>query len=88
MDPISAAIIGGLAVSLVSGVIFRLIHRKLQKNDENAIVAKDIQKNLWRLNKTVLIMARMIDEQTAKVHSELNSSLEDIANELLKESDK
>lgn len=40
-------------------------------------------KNLWRLNKTVVIMAKMQDDQTSKMHPELTSSLEDIAQELL-----
>lgn len=90
VDPITAAVVTGIAVSLVSGIIITLIKRKFKKNDKKDIkkdeeeeIIKDIQKNLWRLNKTVLIMAKMIDDQTEKVHSELNSSLTDIATELL-----
>ncbi len=44
-------------------------------------------KRLWRMGKTIVIMAKIIDDQTAKVHSELSSSLEDIAQELLSDSD-
>lgn len=90
IDPITASILGGLVVALISGIIFVFIRRKFQKNDkrdikmeEDAVIIENMQKNIWRLNKTVLIMAKMIDDQTAKVHAELNTSLEDIATELL-----
>jgi hypothetical protein len=48
----------------------------------------EIVKSIWRINKTILIMAKIIDDQTEKAHADLNSSLEDIATELLRESDK
>lgn len=53
--------------------------KKLKENHQTMI------KSIWRLNKTIVIMAKIIDDQTAKVHSELISSLEDIAHELLRE---
>lgn len=59
---------------------------KEKTEQEEAI--QEIQKSIWRLNKTVLIMAKLIDDQTAKVHSELSASLEDIAEELLGDPDK
>ena len=75
------------------------IDRK-RRSKEKAILEKElkeelkseedefVKKSIWRLNKTVLIMAKIIDDQTEKAHGELNSSLEDIATELLKETDK
>lgn len=104
-DPISASIITGLVIAIVSGTILGFMRRRWEIQDikrkakldelmtfderikkiEEIII--EVQKSIWRLNKTVLIMAKIIDDQTAKVHSELSSSLEDIASELLKESD-
>lgn len=59
-----------------------------QKTKNNDKELENIIKSIWRLNKTVLIMAKIIDDQTEKAHGDLNSSLEDIATELLRESDK
>lgn len=93
-DPISTAIITGLTVALISGVILALMKRRWENKDKDEVkdtedtkTIKNIQKSIWRLNKTVLIMAKIIDDQNVKVHSELSSSLEDIAGELLRESD-
>jgi len=93
LDPTTSAIISGLAVASVSGIIILLIGRRWHNQDkkEKSVMARNeelssIEKSIWRLNKTVLIMAKIIDEQTEKAHGDLNSSLEDIATELLRES--
>lgn len=94
IDPITSAIISGVVVAVVGGTIMGLIRRSWQNKDkkkekeQEAIkkrieLLEDVQKSIWRLNKTVLIMAKIIDEQTEKSHEELNSSLESIATELL-----
>lgn len=92
MDPIIASIITGLVVSIVSGAIMALMKRRWDKKDIKQAQLDDLleqikinQRSIWRVNKTVLIMAKIIDDQTDKVHSELGSSLEDIATELLRE---
>lgn len=93
IDPTTSAIIAGLSVSVVSGLVLGLMNRRWKRQDrkeakktttDEAIL--NLQKSIWRLNKTVLIMAKIIDDQTAKVHKDLSSSLEDIASELLGES--
>jgi phosphate/sulfate permease len=95
IDVISSAIISGLVVSLLAGIIISLLRRRWHNIDKKEKLYKDrddeladILKSIWRLNKTVLIMAKIIDDQTEKAHGDLNSSLEDIATELLSESDK
>ena len=93
-DPVLTPIIVGVVISVVSGGIIAFLKRrwsiakeKENKVEENTEAIRDMQKAIWRLNKTVLIMAKLQDDQTAKNHPELTSSLEDIAVELLKESD-
>ena len=95
IDPMTSAIIAGISVSVISGIVLGLMNRRFKNQDkkdakksatDEAIL--NLQKSIWRLNKTVLIMAKIIDDQTAKVHKDLSSSLEDIASELLKETDK
>lgn len=92
VDPTLLSFGAGVGIAVVSGIVMILINRKLKKKDENDTLDKadketleEIQKSIWRLNKTVLIMAKIIDDQNVKVHSELSSSLEDIASELLRE---
>jgi len=94
MEPIVLPVIVGIVISSISGAIIAIMKRRWKKSDkkidntaENTKAIRDVQRSIWRLNKTVLIMAKIIDDQTAKIHPDLTSSLEDIASELLKESD-
>ena len=93
MEPIILPIIVGVVISIISGGVIAFLKRRWKNTEikeniskENTEAIRDIQKAIWRLNKTVLIMAKLQDDQTEKNHPELTSSLEDIASELLKES--
>lgn len=99
IDPMIASIITGVVISLIGGIVIALINRKWKKKDEEKCEALELakqqaekidglQKDVWKLKKTLLIVAKILDDQTARNHPELSSSLEDIANELLKQSDK
>jgi len=94
MDPIFAPIIIGIVIALVPSVILAVMKRKWSRTDNDSAddkkqtyLIEQMQKSVWRLNKTVLIMAKIIDDQTARNHPELANSLEDIATELLRESE-
>jgi len=98
MEPIFASIITGIVITVVGGIVVAFLKRKWSKCDHNKLdeekkiteqyqAVKSMEKSIWRLNKTVLIMAKIIDDQTTKNHPDLTSSLEDIATELLKETD-
>lgn len=93
IDPILVPIVVGVIISIISGGVIAFLKRRWKKAEEkdnmikeNTEAIRDMQKAIWRLNKTVLIMAKLQDDQTAKNHPELTSNLEDIAVELLKES--
>ena len=97
MDPITVAIITGISISVVSATVIGLLNRRWKKKDykkakERADYNKIknqielLRKAIWRVNKTIIIMAKMLDDQTEKTHPELNPVLEEIADELLKES--
>ena len=90
LDPLTSSIVTGVLVSLFAGVVLALLRRRWQNVDRKRLVKDhaEIVKSIWRINKTILIMAKIIDDQTEKAHADLNSSLEDIATELLRESDK
>jgi len=95
IDPMTSSVVTGIIVALFAGIVLAVIRRRWQVLDRAEIRKQlyqenndKVQKDIWRLNKTVLIMAKIIDDQTEKAHGDLNSSLEDIATELLRESDK
>jgi len=94
MEPILLPIIVGIVISSISGIILGLMNRRWKKKDsqrdmvkDNMEAIRDMRKAIWRLNKTVLIMAKLQDDQTSKNHPELISNLEDIATELLDSDD-
>ena len=87
-------IASGVIVAVVSGMMLTLIKKGWAKKDIEEKRRKELEKSvhvlhksIWRLNKTVLIMAKILDEQTAKEHPDLTTNLENIASELLNESD-
>jgi len=87
-------IVSGIIIAVISGMFMAVMKRSwVKKADEDRKIVEleksvhVLQKSIWRLNKTVLIMAKILDEQTAKEHPDLTTNLENIASELLNESD-
>ena len=87
-------IISGIIIAIISGTFMAVMKRSWAKkaDEDRKIVELEksvhvLHKSIWRLNKTVLIMAKILDEQTAKEHPDLTTNLENIASELLNESD-
>lgn len=88
--PIVATIIIGISISIFSGLLVAILKRKwaiqdrkMNEFEEAENKLEELRKSIWRVNKTVLIMAKILDENTEKNHPELNTNLEDIATELL-----
>jgi len=83
MDPILLyTIIGAMISGGVAGV-FVLLKRRAQQKEEHHEDVENLKKAVWRLNKTVIILAKLLDEKSKKAHPELSSELEEIAKELL-----
>jgi uncharacterized protein YlxW (UPF0749 family) len=87
-------IISGVIIAVISGMFMASMKRswakKATENKKMEELEKSVhvlQKSIWRLNKTVLIMAKILDEQTAKEHPDITTNLENITSELLNESD-
>ena len=87
-------ITSGVIVAVVSGMMLALIKKGWAKKDVEEKRLHELEKSvhilhksIWRLTKTVLIMAKILDEQTAKEHPDLTTNLENIASELSNESD-
>ena len=87
-------IVSGIIIAIISGMFMAVMKRSWAKkaDEDRKIVELEksvhiLHKSIWRINKTVLIMAKILDEQTAKEHPDLTTNLENIASELLNESD-
>tara|TARA_R110000824_G_scaffold248815_2_gene437789 strand:- start:757 stop:1065 length:309 start_codon:yes stop_codon:yes gene_type:complete len=88
--PAIMAIVIALISAVFSGLFVTLLKRRWSSQDRQCEMVEEMeskleymQKALWRVQKTVLIMAKILDEQTERNHPELNTNLEDIASELL-----
>ncbi len=68
--------------------MFVLLKRRAQKKEEHHEDVENLKKAVWRLNKTVIILAKLLDEKGKKAHPELSSELEEIAKELLNSNDR
>lgn len=82
LEPVTLTIVGALLSTFGAWVIW-----KLKKKNDKKVKQKDdildLRKAVWRLNKTVIIMAKMLDGLSKKAHPDLETELEDIARELL-----
>jgi uncharacterized membrane-anchored protein YhcB (DUF1043 family) len=94
-NEILATLMSGVFVSIMSGIVIMLVKRGWTKKEAELNRIKDLEnqldevrKSLWTIKKTLLISAKILDEQTEREHPELSSNLEDIASELLGESNK
>lgn len=99
MEPVIISIIAGIIVSIVGGITVQYWLKRTKqkecekiekkaKEDAQVEAVLQLQKEVWKLRKTTLIVAKILDDQTARNHPELTSSLEDIATELLSQSDR
>jgi len=82
LDPITLTVIGAFISAGVGGFSFWLKKRGNKKAKHIDDVA-DLKKAVWRLTKTVLILAKLSDKYTKRAHPDLSLELEEIARELL-----
>lgn len=85
-DPITLTVIGALISAGIGGIAW-WIKRRISKKEKHYDDVEDLRKSVWRLNKTVLILAKMLDSLSKKAHPEFESELEEIARELLSTTD-
>lgn len=77
----------GAVLTAVFGLIGWKIKIRLDEQKKHLDDVLDLRKAVWRLNKTVVIMAKILDSVSKKTHPELQTELEEIARELLSTSD-
>jgi len=77
----------GAVLTAIFGLIGWKIKTRLDDQKKHLDDVLDLRKAVWRLNKTVVIMAKILDSVSKKTHPELQTELEEIARELLSTSD-
>jgi len=86
MPAITLTVIGALISAGIGGIAW-LIGKRISKREKHYDDVADMRKAVWRLNKTVLILAKMLDSLSKKTHPEFALELEEIARELLSTTD-
>lgn len=89
IDPTVAVIIGDLVSAGIGGFSWWLKNRG-KKEEKQHKTMDDLSKQVWRIEKAVLVLVKLLDKQIAKSHPELDQDLSEIIDELLedKRSDK
>ena len=67
--------------------VFAWVRKKVKNTESNAKEIEKLRKFRWRITKTVIIMAKLIDSQTEKAHEGTVSELEEVVKELLEGED-
>lgn len=76
------AIIGGVTSGVI-GVLGYYFKKRSDRSTKHEEERDEMAKKVWRLQKTIIILAKILDEQVSKAHPELQTELEGIAKELL-----
>ena len=67
----------------VGGYVINYFRKRSKCLDTLTDEMMDLKKSQWRISKAIIIMAKLLDEQTEKAHPEMSVELEEIARELL-----
>ena len=84
IDPTFAVIIGALVSSGIGALGWWWKKRREQGESHNKTV-NDLSKQVWRVEKALLILVKLLDKQIAKTHPELDQDLSEIIDELLED---
>ncbi len=84
IDPVIAVVIGVLISTGIGGLSWWLKNRK-QKEESHHKTIDDLSKQVWRVQKALLVLVKLLDKQIAKSHPELDQDLSEIIDELLED---
>ncbi len=84
IDPTFAVVIGALISAGIGGFSWWLRNRK-RKEELHHKTMDDLSKQVWRIEKAVLVLVKLLDKQIAKSHPELDLDLSEIIDELLED---
>ena len=84
IDPTFAVVIGALISAGIGGLSWWLKNRK-HKEESRHKTMDDLSKQVWRVQKALLVLVKLLDKQIAKSHPELDQDLSEIIDELLED---
>jgi hypothetical protein len=84
IDPVIAVVIGVLISTGIGGFSWWLKNRK-RKEESRHKTMDDLSKQVWRVQKALLVLVKLLDKQIAKSHPELDQDLSEIIDELLED---
>ncbi len=84
IDPVIAVVIGVLISTGIGGLSWWLKNRK-NKEEARHKTIDDLSKQVWRVQKALLVLVKLLDKQIAKSHPELDQDLSEIIDELLED---
>jgi len=76
-------IIIGVSIVSVIGALIKWLRRRKNRITQIQLDVEELKKVSWRVQKTLLIMAQIMDDTLEKTHPDLRADLETIAQELL-----
>ena len=80
-------IIIGLTITGIAGSVLGYFRTRSKCLREMQKDISDMSKRNFRIEKAIIILARMVDEQTDKVHPDLNTDLDGLIKEILRSGD-
>ncbi len=84
IDPVIAVVIGVL-ISAGIGSFSWWLRRRKESSEKRHKTLEDLSKQVWRIEKAVLVLVKLLDKQIAKSHPELDQDLSEIIDELLED---
>ncbi len=84
IDPTFEVVIRALISAGIGGLSGWLKSRKHKEESRHKTI-DDISKQVWRVQKALLVLVKLLDKQIAKSHPELDQDLSEIIDELLED---
>ncbi len=84
IDPVIAVVIGVL-ISTGIGALGWWLRKRKESSEKHHKTVNDLSKQVWRVEKALLVLVKLLDKQIAKSHPELDQDLSEIIDELLED---
>ena len=68
----------------MAGVVGGFFKKRTDKLNEQEEEIENLRKRCWRIEKTIIILTKMQEDQIEKTHPELKTEWEELVRELLK----
>ena len=77
-------IVIGIVCSGVAGIVGGFFKKRTDKLNETEKEVEELRKRCWRIEKTIIILTKIEEDQIEQTHPELRTEGEELVRELLK----